>query len=196
MLFTTPSLRLIRKNRSIRGFTLIEMVVTIILIGIIAGMLAPFIKSSVDGFVVTRVRSDLTSKGHLLLERLNREIREADPATIQITGGNKLKFTQLQNLNSLQDIGGNIIKVYDACRTVIVYQSGNLLLWDEDADGTSDSTLSTNVSNISFSYSPGITLRSGVVVVELTMAEDDESEKFYREIHILNTLGNKSPCSP
>ena len=182
-------------NKSV-GFTLIELVITIVLIAIIAGMLAPFIKTSVDGFVDTRIRAELTAKGQLLLDRLSREIREADPdpTKLIITGSNRLQFTQLQNLSAIQNIGGNIIKTYDKCRSVILYQSGNSLLWDEGADGTADSTLSDSVSSISFSYSPGISIRSGTVSVDLTLNEDTESIQLYREIHILNTLGNQSIC--
>lgn len=192
------SLRL--KHRTTRGltsagFTLIEMVVTIVLIAIIAGMLSPFLKSSVDGFVDTRTRAELTSKGRLLLDRLNREIREADPSSIVITGGTQLQFTQLNGLSGLQNIGGNIIKVYQACNSIIVRQSGNSLLWDNDANGTADSTLSNNVSAISFSYLPGTAIRSAVVTIELSLTEDSEVVQLYREVHILNTLATVTSAS-
>jgi prepilin-type N-terminal cleavage/methylation domain-containing protein len=74
-----------------RGFTLIEMVMTIVLTGIIAGMLAPIIKTNVDAYIDTQSRSHLLDKMRISLGRLSRELRQA---TIPLTtvSGSTLEF--------------------------------------------------------------------------------------------------------
>ena len=65
------------------GFTLFEMVITIVLIGIMAGMIAPFFRQAGEMFADTRNRTELAAKGRLALERLSRELREAHPGQVQ-----------------------------------------------------------------------------------------------------------------
>jgi len=77
--------------RSSRGFTLIEMVMTITLLSIIAVVLAPVLSSSVSIYAADTSRAALIQKGRLALERIAREVREAVPNTLEIVtdaGGN------------------------------------------------------------------------------------------------------------
>lgn len=69
------------------GFTLVEMVMTIVLLGIIAGVLVPFITQATNAYVDTSARSELTARGRLALERLAKEIRHVVPNTVQELGG-------------------------------------------------------------------------------------------------------------
>ncbi len=69
------------------GFTLFEMVLTIVLLGIIAGVLAPTISQSIRAYSDTSARAELTARGRFALERLAREIRHAVPNTVQVLGG-------------------------------------------------------------------------------------------------------------
>lgn len=178
-------------HRCCHGFTLIEMVTTIIIIGTIAAVLSPFLRVAVEGFSDTRSRTELTAAGRLLLERISRDIREAGPDTVTVSGaGNdRLQFTVLKDLNSIVPSGSSMIKTYQNCATINVWQSGSDLLWDADGDGTSDSILSNSLNDISFGYTPGTTHRSGVITVSLTLSDGGESISLYREIHIRNTIG-------
>jgi len=67
------------------GFTLLEMVITMVLIGIIGGVLASFYRQAGEMFADTRARTELTAKGRLALERISRELRETHPGQIQVT---------------------------------------------------------------------------------------------------------------
>ncbi|MCW9088277.1 MAG: type II secretion system GspH family protein [Gammaproteobacteria bacterium] len=180
----------------LRGFTLIEMIVTIVLLGIISMALAPFFTSAINGFFDTQVRARLTGEGRMALERLSRELRESDPDTISVTGGSQIDFTLLDGLNGLNQTGSVVVKTYDACRDIRIHLSGTNLVWDEGADGTTDATLATNVSSVSFGYSPGTPTRSGVVAIELVMQNEGESIRLYREAHIRNSLGSMVCTSP
>lgn len=74
-----------------RGFTLIEVIMVVMLIGIIAGVMAPFIRQAIDGYGDTQSRTELVAKGRLALERLNREIRQAVPNSLEVIG-NGIQF--------------------------------------------------------------------------------------------------------
>lgn len=68
------------------GFTLIEMVMTIVLLGILAGIMAPIIKNSVDAYTDTQSRTHLLDKVRLSLGRLSRELRQAAAPLINASG--------------------------------------------------------------------------------------------------------------
>lgn len=69
------------------GFTLVEMVMTIVLLGIIAGVLVPVISQTTNAYVDTSARAELTARGRIALERLAKEIRRIVPNTVQELGG-------------------------------------------------------------------------------------------------------------
>ena len=63
---------------------MIELVVTIVLIGIIAGVLAPVINMAMRSYSDTEARSDLTARGRIAIERIARELRHAVPNSISV----------------------------------------------------------------------------------------------------------------
>ncbi len=170
------------------GFTLLEMVITIVLIGIVAGILAPFYNQAGIMFSDTKTRTELTAKGRLAMERLSRELREAHPGQLQASTGS-LRFQQLEDLLSITMHGSVPEKEYRACNTISVNHLGTLLDWDIDDDGSSDAVLIDGVSAVSFTYAPGSTHRSAVVGMDLTLSQGGESIRLFREVHIRNTQG-------
>jgi len=73
------------------GFTLIEMVLVIVLLGIVAGILAPVISQNIRAYSDTKARNEMMAQGRLALGRLERELRHAIPYSIVVTGST-LKF--------------------------------------------------------------------------------------------------------
>ncbi|MDJ0807172.1 MAG: type II secretion system protein [Gammaproteobacteria bacterium] len=173
------------------GFTLLEMVITILLIGIVAGILAPFYQQAGSMFTDTRIRTELTAKGRLALERLSRELREAHPGQIQATA-NSLRFLQLEDLLSVSMLGSVPEKEYRACTPISVNHLGSVLDWDIDDDGASDALLVDGVAAVDFAYAPGSTQRSAVVSMDLSLSEGDQSIRLFREVHIRNSQGTIS----
>jgi MSHA biogenesis protein MshO len=76
-----------------RGFTLVEMVMTIVILGIIAGILTPMIKANIDGYRATQARSELMQRGRVALARLERELHDAIPNSLSIlASGTAIEF--------------------------------------------------------------------------------------------------------
>ncbi len=82
---TSLNRRLRHKNS--RGFTLVEMITVIVLLGIIAGILTPFILNAMQAYLASKARAQLVGKGRLVMERLSREVRQAVPNSITVLGG-------------------------------------------------------------------------------------------------------------
>jgi len=75
------------------GFTLIEIIISLVLIGIIAAFSAMGVSSIVEGFLITRANAETTQKGQLTMARLVREftcITSVDPAA---SGPTSITFT-------------------------------------------------------------------------------------------------------
>jgi MSHA biogenesis protein MshO len=74
-----------------RGFTLVEAVVVIVITGIVAGMVALFIRLPVKGYIDSEARAELTSTAATAFQRMSRDLRLALPNSIRTTsaGGNQ-----------------------------------------------------------------------------------------------------------
>ena len=79
-------------RQSLTGFTLVELVMVIVLLGIVAGILAPIISQSVTAYSDTQARSNLTAKGRIALERLAREMRHAIDGSVEVVSGTSIEF--------------------------------------------------------------------------------------------------------
>jgi len=62
-------------RKGIEGFSLIEIVVVCVLIGIIAAVIIPPLHQGVQSFAVTETRGDLTSQARQAATRMIRELR-------------------------------------------------------------------------------------------------------------------------
>ena len=91
----------------IRGFTLVEMITVIVLLGIIAVVLAPFIANAIQAWHDGKARAELVARGRLALERLAREVRLAVPNSIEtLAGGQGIQFVRTR-------AGGRYIERFD-----------------------------------------------------------------------------------
>lgn len=69
---------------SLRGFTLVEMIVVIVITGIIAGMAAVFIRAPVQGYVDSARRAAMSDIADTALRRLGRDLRTAVPNSVRM----------------------------------------------------------------------------------------------------------------
>ena len=75
------------ETRAQAGFTLVELVMVIVITGIIAGMVAIFIKQPVDAYFDSARRASLTDVADTAARRIARDLQGALPNSIRVDGG-------------------------------------------------------------------------------------------------------------
>jgi len=81
------------------GFTLIEMVLVIIIIGIMAGVMFTILRGPMQQYVQVQQRATLVDIAETALQRMTREVRLAVPNTIRISSSGAI--TSLEFLRTL-----------------------------------------------------------------------------------------------
>ena len=80
-----------------KGFTLIELVSVIVILGIVATSITSFIRFGTQSYTDASDRDALISTARFTLERLNREVRDALPNSIRtINNGRCIEFTPIK----------------------------------------------------------------------------------------------------
>lgn len=75
------------------GFTLVEAIMVITITGVLAGMVAVFIKPAIDAYFDQARRAELTDIADTALRRMTRDIRLAVPNTVRVSAdGLSLEF--------------------------------------------------------------------------------------------------------
>ncbi len=88
-----------------RGFTLIEMIISITLLGIVGLFIGEVIRQSLVLYSDVEARSSLTQQGRFVTERLRREIREAVPnSVVSNTTGRCIEFFPIVNSGIYTDL--------------------------------------------------------------------------------------------
>ncbi|HEY1044076.1 MAG TPA: prepilin-type N-terminal cleavage/methylation domain-containing protein [Telluria sp.] len=74
------------------GFTLVEMIVTIVVLAIVAGMVAVFIRAPVAGYRDAVSRAELTDIADTVLRRMSRDVRVALPNSVRVLDGTTIEM--------------------------------------------------------------------------------------------------------
>lgn len=75
-----------------RGFTLIELVMVIVIMGVLASIVAVFMQSPIDAYFATGRRAALTDVADTTVRRVARDVHRALPNSIRTSGTTCLEF--------------------------------------------------------------------------------------------------------
>lgn len=75
-----------------RGFTLVELIMVIVIMGVIGGIVAVFMKSPIDAYFASARRAALTDVADTAVRRMARDIRKALPNSILNPNNQCLEF--------------------------------------------------------------------------------------------------------
>lgn len=78
------------RERTCQGFTLMEVVLVIVIVGLLAGILAPLISRPTEAYIAAVQRGDFVQRAQQALERISREIRLAVPNSVRIDGSGQV----------------------------------------------------------------------------------------------------------
>ena len=101
-------------NNKQSGFTLVEIIIVISIMGIIGGLSSMIIGRSLDSYAALERRTDLQTSIRLAVERISRELRHALPHSICVHDGtncvgsaeNRLYFIPVRESGRYQDRPG------------------------------------------------------------------------------------------
>lgn len=134
-----------------RGFTLIEMIVSIVIAGILIAIVAMFGRRQIDSYLDVSARAELSDAADTALRRIARDLQSALPNSVRVDGtGQFLEFVPISDAGRYRaDVGG----------------------------GASDNPLDfTNSSDSSFDVlGPPVTIRAGeeLVIFNLGLTGSD-----------------------
>jgi MSHA biogenesis protein MshO len=75
-----------------QGMTLIEMIITIVILGILIAMVGMFLRAPIAAYTDAASRADLTDVADTALRRIGRDLHKALPNSIRIFAGECLEF--------------------------------------------------------------------------------------------------------
>jgi MSHA biogenesis protein MshO len=81
-----------RHLRRQRGFTMVELIMVIVIMGVIGGIVSVFMKSPIDAYFASARRAALTDESDTAVRRVARDIRKALPNSIHAPNTNCVEF--------------------------------------------------------------------------------------------------------
>ncbi len=80
------------RRRTQHGFTLVELVMVIVILGIVGAMVAVFMRSPIDAYFDTARRAGLSDLADTATRRMARDLRKALPNSIRVPNAQCLEF--------------------------------------------------------------------------------------------------------
>jgi MSHA biogenesis protein MshO len=126
-----------------RGFTLLEMVLVIVIMGVIGAIISVFLRSPIDAYFASVRRAAMTDTADITVRRIARDIRRALPNSIRINDVNTcIEFIPTKigarYRADVDAIGGGNILSFNAADTSFNMLGSNLALPQAQRIGAGD----------------------------------------------------------
>jgi len=83
---------MVRRTSWQRGFSLIELVLVIVIVGVLAATASLFLKPAIDAYLATQRRANLSNKADTAFRKMARDIHSAVPNSIRWPGNQCLEL--------------------------------------------------------------------------------------------------------
>ncbi|MGA1796802.1 MAG: type II secretion system protein J [bacterium] len=97
-------------NSGTQGFTLIEILVTIVVMAVLFGVGASIITTTIQSWHMITLRKELLCNSRVAMNRMVREIRLADPSTITTFNATDFQFTDIHNQTIRLRLDGTVLR--------------------------------------------------------------------------------------
>lgn len=174
-----------------RGFTLVEMVMTIVILGIIVLGITGYIELGVRGYGDTVERQRVQNQARFVIEKMSREIRHAVPNSFELSDDEKcLSFYPIKysGFYSKDELNGNIEFVADNQGATVSFSNGDRLVINPSQIG--DLTSATASSNVEDCATDCSVTSAGVYTISDTFSSYSIANRHY----IYNTSNMVEYC--
>lgn len=101
----------LRSSASLRGFTLVEMIISIVITGIVVSMIALFGRNQIGAYIDAGNRAELADAADTAVRRIARDLQGALPNSVRVSAaGDLLEFVPIRDAGryraELTGIGG------------------------------------------------------------------------------------------
>jgi MSHA biogenesis protein MshO len=113
------------------GFTLVEVIFVVVILGIIASIGSGFVITALDSYHTAQQRNQLIQRGRVTLEQMARELRMALPNGVRVSsGGQCIEFFPLLAATNYQ---GSVADQYNQQAEQSQIQTGSFYIPSENA---------------------------------------------------------------
>ncbi len=166
------------------GFSFIEMIATLVIMGIIGAGIAMYFVNSVEGFLLARANNEAFQKMALAVERLAREMKYMD--AVSSTSANSICYTRDGTDFCVAMSGSNVVMTRESETAAALIDSVNAFTLDfYDGDGNAWTTLADQTID-------GLSR----VVITLTVGVYSSSQTISIDINPLFNSTVNSPTAP
>ena len=180
---------------SSKGFTLIEITIVIVILSIVSAITINFLIDSLRIYTMTVNQKTLFDEGKLALERMCRDIRDAQ--SITPFAGTASSITFVRNNATVQDVAGETIIFLRNAGATTLQKDKSLPLPNPPPVDMASNVSAFNVTNttneiqlqliLNLATGENVTLQTKVYPKNLL--EDTSATPIYKNFRILNSAG-------